>query len=170
MSWELITTATQTVSGTNLIANFTNVPFTDVAFFAIVMNGKAGTAGQGSNFRIGNSSGVSTASAYDMESFIISGGVSAGVSYYQAVNQVRFPFLAMSVNEGYTASIIYLGSDFHNNDKPLCFWKASSEEMTVEGSGWLDVTLTDFGEVKWEAEAGNIDAGSYMSVYKVLSS
>ena len=28
--------------------------------------------------------------------------------------------------------------------------------MTVEGSGWLDVTLTDFGEVKWEAEAGNL--------------
>ena len=76
----------------------------------------------------------------------------------------------MSVNDSYTSAICYLGLDFHNSDKPLCFWKASSQDMSVEGSGWLDDTLTNFGEVKWEAEAGNIDADSYISVYKVASS
>ena len=170
MSWELITTATLGSPNTELIANFTNVPFADVAFFAVVLNGKAGDAGQGSNFRIGSSSGVNVSSNYDMESFIISGGTSAGVTYYQASNQVRFPFLASSTNDAYNGAIIYLGLDFYNSDKPLCFWKASSEESSVQGSGWLDDTLTNFGEIKWEAEAGDIEANSTIDVYKVLSS
>jgi len=172
MSWELITTATQSSSGTSLTANFTNVAFADVAFFVIVMNGKGGSSGQGSNFRIGSSSGVSTASAYDMESFVMEGG---SISYFNAVNQVRFPYLGMSENDSYSSAIVYLGLDFarggsSTQGKPLCFWKVSTQDTLVEGSGWLDVNLTNFGEVKWEAENGNIDADSYISVYKVASS
>jgi len=172
MSWELIKTETLGGDATSLTCNFDNVAFADVAFFVIVMVGKAGDSGQGSNFRIGNSSGVSTASAYDMESFVIDGGA---ISYTDAVNQVRFPFMSMGGNDSYSTAIVYLGLDFARGGsatqgKPLCFWKVATRGILVEGSGWLDVDLTNFGEVKWEAENGDVAEGSYISVYKVASS
>jgi len=172
MSWELIKTETQGSDASTLTANFTNVAFADVAFFVIVMNGKAGTDGTGSNFRIGNSSGVSTYAGYDMESFVIDGGA---ISYHDGVNQDNFPYMSMSENESYSTAIVYLGLDFARGGsatqgKPLCFWKVATRGILVEGSGWLDVDLTNFGEVKWEAESGNVTEGSYISVYKVASS
>ena len=175
MSWELIKTETQGSNASTLTCNFDDVAFADVAFFVIVMNGKAGDDGSGSNFRIGPNSGVSVYAGYDMESFVMSGGSSPVIDYTDAVNQTRFPFMAMSENDSYTSAIIYLGLDFarggsSTEGKPLCFWKVATQETVVEGSGWLDVNLTNFGEVKWEAEVGDIDADSYISVYKVASS
>ena len=134
MSWELITTSTQASSASTLEANFTNIAFTDVAFFAVVFNGQGGTIGQGSNCRIGLINTPDTSSNYDMESFVISGGASAGVAYHQETNTDRW--LVDNSNLGsYSSAIMYIGSDFHNNDKPLCFMKLSSETSSCQMSG-----------------------------------
>lgn len=168
-AWELITTATQAVSSSSLTANFTNVPFADVAFFAIVFNGKAASSGQDSYCRIGTSSGVITSSDYDVESFIISGGSSAGVSYHQETNK-SFWHIENSNMGNYSSAIMYVGLDFYNSNHPLCFMKLSSETSCCQMSGWLDTSLVSLGEVQWEAGTGDVEADSYMSIYKVLSS
>ena len=167
MTWELITQTVQPSDNTTITANFTNVNFSDVSCFVISFQGTDGISSQGSNIRIGTSSGVITSSDYDLQS-IYTGDSShfTTVGYYGYVNSNRW-LINNSWSNASSFPMIYLWSNAVT-DKPQCSMMIGSEITWTGMSGWLDQTLTSLGEVIIEGEsANNILQDSRLQVYKV---
>ena len=167
MTWSLIKEETQGSDAGTLTANFTNVNFSDVACFVISFQGTDGIASQGSQLKIGTSSGVLT-SDYDLQSIYIgdtSGGLPASPSYYGFVNQ-SYWMINNSWADNSSFPMIYVWSN-PVSDKPQCSMTCGNETTWIGMSGWIDQTLTSLGEVMIDTGVNDILQNSRLQVYKV---
>ena len=167
MSYQVVTDATQAVSGNTFDVAFTNEAVIDASFFVIVFRGQDGFATQGSKFQIGANGSLITSSDYDMQSFFIQGGASAGVTYHEETNK-GFWYMDNSNFGSNSFSTIYLAVD-QVTSRPLCCQVIASETTLCQMAGWLDVSMTNFGQITFIGESGyDIKAGSRATVYKVV--
>ena len=165
MSYQLIKQDTQASDANTLIANFTNVDFSDVSMFVISFQGDDGLPTQGSTLRIGTSSGIITTSDYDLQSIYI---LSGSASYYGYTNQSKGWMLNNSWSDDSSFPLVYLSMN-PDTDKCQCSIQNTSLTGYVAIAGWLDSTLTSLGEIEIKGESGHdIIAGSRLQVYKVV--
>jgi len=166
MSYQVVADATQ-ASSTNLFTTtWSNIDVTDASFFVIVFRGQDGSAGQGSGFQIGANGSLIT-SDYDMQSFFIQGGASAGVTYHEETNKNYW--LMDNSNFGSNSfSTIYLTVD-QVTSRPLCCQVISRETTLCQMAGWCDNALNYFGQITFHGESSHdIKAGSRCTVYQVV--